>query len=570
MVALLAFALFILPILYLYGKAVTHLIGAWFGTNPDGLPSFVLTALVGLVAVTFLATLLALFMPLSVAALAIVTTGALAILIWQLLSGGLRVDRARLRLNLPVFAWLLLAFVVVSVIEQATHKPTNPDSGIYHAQTIRWAETYPAVPGLGNIHGRLAFNSSWLVVQALVSFTFLGLRSFHMLPAIISMLVLLDWLRGPVGWLRGDASPVNILKTFLIPVFFYVLPSEVSSPGTDLPVVLLVWFLAAVWVERPRQDGSGLGIYDVSLLILILYAVTIKLSAAPLLILAVLAALGALRRPPFMAKLVILAVVFTAPWFARSAIQSGYLVYPVTAVDVFDLDWKIPPAEARSEQDAIVAFARLPRLERSEVMAMPANVWMRQWFANQTANRKLVLALAGISPFLLAGVVAVETLWRKRARTWTAGLIQVYLMALVGGIYWLFTAPDFRFGYGFLMLLVLLPLLLPAVWISRWAAGRTRFLPFVVVAGLILFQAVFLVRSFESKTFAERVWMPVDYPDLPTEPCALKDRRVMCSAPISYNECWYAPFPCIPFGRPEVELRGTGWEEGFRASTGRP
>ncbi|HSV85857.1 MAG TPA: hypothetical protein VLH85_04740 [Levilinea sp.] len=62
--------------------------------------------------------------------------------------------------------------------------------------------------------------------------------------------------------------------------------------------------------------------------------------------------------------------------------------------------------------------------------------------------------------------------------------------------------------------------------------------------------------------------MPLDYPPLPTEPCALKDRQVICAAPISYNECWYAPFPCIPFARPEVELRGRGWSEGFRDITG--
>jgi len=564
MLALLLFALLTIPLFYLYGKAVTRLAGMWLGDDLAHLPGFALTSLAGLAAVTFLAVLLSLFMPLSYGALAIVTAGGLAILAWQIRSGGLQFARVRL----PALTWLLLALVVISLLEQGTRRPTNPDSGIYHAQTIRWAETYPAVPGLGNLHGRLAFNSSWLAVQALFSFVFLGLRSFHMLPAVISALVLFDWLRGSAGWLRGDASPANILKTFLIPVFFYVLPSEISSPGTDLPVVLLVWFLAAAWLERPPRAGHGLGLFEWLVVMLVLYAVTIKLSAAPLIMLAALAAGGAVRRPAVLAKLALAAVVFLAPWFARSVIQSGYLVYPVAAVDVFDLDWKVPPDAARSEQDAIVAFARLPRVERAEVMAMPTQVWMRQWFANLTSNRKLVLALAGISPCLMAAAAAVETLRRKRAQAQTALLLQCYLTALAGGIYWLFTAPDFRFGYGFLMLLVLIPLLLPVTWVSRRLAGHARFLPQALIAGLIVFQAVFLARSFEAKTFAERVWLPADYPSLPTEPCPLKDRRVMCAAPVSYNECWYGPFPCVPFARPEVELRGRDWQQGFRDTGG--
>jgi hypothetical protein len=561
MLAIFLFSLIVLPIFYLYGKALIHLIRLWSGDDADP-PGFVWTALVGLAVVTFLAVLLSLFMPLSAGALAMVTGGALAIFAWQARAGRLRINLASMRLRLPMLIWILAALVLVSLAEQATRQPTNPDSGIYHAQTIRWAETYPAVPGLGNLHGRLAFNSSWLAVQALFSFAFLGLQSFRMLPVVLAALALADWLRGAAGWLRGDASLANILKTLLTPVFFFVLASEISSPGTDLPVLLLTWFLAAAWLERPAWAGRRTGVYAFTVAILALYAVTIKLSAAPLLVFAGLAAAGALRRPAALAKLALVAGLFLLPWFARSVIQSGYLVYPVSAVDLFDPDWKVPAEAARAEHDAIVAFARLPSLERSEVLAMPRQVWMRQWFTNLTANRRLVLVIAALSPLLLAGLAVADRL--LRAHTWDARLLQAYLAMLIGGAYWAVTAPDFRFGYGFLAPLALLPLLIPIAWVSRAAARLARFVPYLVVAGLIAYQGFFFVRSFERLTIAQRVWMPLDYRALPTEPCPLKNRRVMCAAPISYNECWYEPFPCIPFERPEVELRGSDWRDGFR------
>jgi hypothetical protein len=563
MVALLLFTLLIFPVIYLYGQAVVHLLKVLFHLDPIESPGVVLVALVGLAALSVLATLLSLFMPLSAFAVGIVLAGAVVILVWQLFSGRLKMYVSQMRFQVSLMALLLFALVLVSIMEQATHTPRNPDSGIYHAQTIRWAETYPAVPGLGNLHGRLAFNSSWLVVQSLFSFAFLGLQSFRLLPALLSMLVLFDCTGGLIKWLRGKNNPANILKTFLIPIFFTVLPSEISSPGTDLPVVLLIWFIAVAWLERPRGGIHEPGIHDLSLFILVLFTITIKLSAAPLLILAALVGISVLHRPVQIGKLVIVAVVFLTPWFARSVIQSGYLVYPVAALDIFQVDWKVPSSDANVERDAIVAYARLPRLERSEVLAMPTNIWLRQWFANLTLNRKLVLGLGVLSPFLLIGILTVETLWRERFRIWNIYLLQVYLTVLIGGIYWLFTAPDFRFGYGFLLLLILIPLLLPVTWISRELNSRTRLLPITVAIGLILFQVVFLARSFQPATFLQRVLLPLNYPVFPSEPCALKDRKVLCASEISYNECWYDPFPCIPFPRPEVEFRGKTLQEGF-------
>jgi len=46
----------------------------------------------------------------------------------------------------------------------------------------------PAVPGLGVLHDRLAFDSAWLVANALFSFAFLGLQSFHTLGAFLVIL----------------------------------------------------------------------------------------------------------------------------------------------------------------------------------------------------------------------------------------------------------------------------------------------------------------------------------------------------------------------------------------------
>ena len=43
------------------------------------------------------------------------------------------------------------------------------DTSLYHAQSIRWIEEYGVIPGLGNLHSRLAYNSASFCLSALYS-----------------------------------------------------------------------------------------------------------------------------------------------------------------------------------------------------------------------------------------------------------------------------------------------------------------------------------------------------------------------------------------------------------------
>ncbi|QNP52660.1 hypothetical protein H9L05_02570 [Hymenobacter qilianensis] len=61
----------------------------------------------------------------------------------------------------------ILAVLGIRLLHQSTLAPANFDSGLYHFQTLKWLNEYPTVPGLGNLHGRLAFNSSWFPLLSL-------------------------------------------------------------------------------------------------------------------------------------------------------------------------------------------------------------------------------------------------------------------------------------------------------------------------------------------------------------------------------------------------------------------
>jgi len=181
MAGTLIFWVYTTAILYCYGWMAMRLLARVLKLEA-GRMHISITWLLGLCAVTTIGAVLSLFLPLGWPAQLILLAGALLIVIYGLRRGILP-GREALRGEhaLKPGACLLAGLIFCSALLLSIGKPANPDSGIYHAQAIRWMELYPAVPGLGNLHSRLAYNSNWLLANALFSFSFLGLRSFHLM-----------------------------------------------------------------------------------------------------------------------------------------------------------------------------------------------------------------------------------------------------------------------------------------------------------------------------------------------------------------------------------------------------
>ncbi|MHB1448390.1 MAG: LIC_10190 family membrane protein, partial [Bellilinea sp.] len=384
---------------WFYGRAAIHGLGRLFNVDgeKDIRPSIVI--LIGFGTLIFIGQLFSLVMPLGLVAILIVAAGGIAIA-WVLnRSGSLNIASI---LRLLVLGWPLLALVGLAVLENSTHVPANPDTGIYHAQAIHWLEAYPVVPGLGNLHTRLAFNSSWLALNALFSFSFLGLRSFHLVSAALTLTAGIDFAGGAIDWYRGQGTFANNLRTIFLPLVFFVLGSQLSSPGTDLPVILFLWIVLPAWLDAlPEVKGSN-SLREIILFTIVVTLVTIKLSAAPVLLLAAWIGLKNLKNPGTVLKLAGIAGVILLPWIVRNIILSGYLIYPLPGIDGFNLDWKIPPEIARTEVLTIQAWARDPGAAVEEVLAKPFFSWLPLWLIEKTANQKLIVLGAAVSPVIFA------------------------------------------------------------------------------------------------------------------------------------------------------------------------
>src|SRR4030095_8110883 len=53
--------------------------------------------------------------------------------------------------------YFVLLLMAIWLANHAIGPPMNSDSGLYHFTSMRWVASYPIVPGLGNLHYRIAF-----------------------------------------------------------------------------------------------------------------------------------------------------------------------------------------------------------------------------------------------------------------------------------------------------------------------------------------------------------------------------------------------------------------------------
>jgi len=553
MLAMIFIWIYIFCLSYLYGRVFLDGLAGWLNLR-HGKQEFPLVILAGLISITTIGSFLSLMTKIGLLANSILLVGAFAILFRK---------KSPLKLRLPdwsVFSWFVLGLTILVVLENATHAPTNPDTAIYHAQTIRWIETYRVVPGLGNLNPRLAFNSSWLLLNALFGFAFLGGRSFHLAGSAFFLAFSVYSIAGLDKLLKRDFRLGNWVRVALLPLGLYTMGSELSSPGTDFPVILIIWMTVALCLEMLEDDDFQMDERIVLLFVAPLFAFTIKISALPLLLFSagVLVIGWRARRFGWALRLVGLGFLLLSPWLFRNVVLSGYLIFPVPQPLVFGFDWRVPYSVVLEQSQTIRYFARGVNAQ------LPGGgfAWVPGWWVIQTVNQRIIFALALLTPLTLPGLWFLRNKLNLLNRK-LGSYLAVWFVAYLGLLFWFLTAPAFRFGYGFILgalLLAFLPYV--AAFGNRVSAERV-WVPAMTACLVAVFVGIVLFNSFDPGTLSERLVLPADYLPSHAQTCQLDLQTLFCAK--EFRQCGYQAFPCVPFVKRWTEMRGETFQYGFRS-----
>ncbi len=455
-----------------------------------------------------------------------------------------------IRATLSGLGWPLIvaaALVILLGLERSASSPYLYDTGLYHAQSIRWIEEYGVAPGLANLHTRFGFNSAWFSPLALFAVPGANGEATHPLNGWLFGCVAL-WLVARIRHALNGPHPIAAFgPAALLAAVIPLLMKWLCAPTPDTPACLLLWTVVLMAYDGGWRENKVRAVTLVTVGVLV---VTVKLSAIPILVVSGAALLSLARQDRRWAAASGGLAVFAALAFAaRSFIISGYPIWPSPIALPSLVDWQVPFALSAAETGLIRSWAILPNEPRNEVLAMTAAEWMPLWFERMSWMYQGIVVFAAIS----ALVVVIAGLKRVRLP------VVAELTMVVGAVFWFFVAPDVRFGLGFLTPLAFLPLTL------RAPAKLARLRLPVAIAALLAVQAASVYYRYPEwrGTVTERIVLPSGYPIASTQRTLVDGREVWVG-----NEyaCWYHPLPCTE-QTPAIAFRGTSLKDGFRPRT---
>ena len=463
--------------------------------------------------------------------------------------------------------WRILVFILlVLLMAYGTSRGyMHFDTGLYHAQSIRWIEEYGVVPGLGNLQSRFGYNSSAFALTALYSMREVFGQSLHATAGFFALLS--SFLA--VDLYKGFSEKRVCLSDFArLGLIFYlsVIFSEMMSPASDYYAQLLLFDILILWLEEDeyqkeagKQNPAPYGL----LCILLVYAMTIKFSVAPLLLLVIkpLWLLIKNKDGKQIAGCLTLGTVTILPFLIRNVLITGWLIYPSAVIDLFDVDWKIPKGQVQYDAMEIGVYGR--GIRDVTLKDTPVSEWLPAWFDNLKALEKLFI-LATIIAIVSFVLYFVWALLRKKYVDYRVSL--VVGVFTVGTFFWFFTAPLVRYGYAYVVAVPLLVfgyyyLLLYNKCGTKKMAGTLRSVLCVAI-GLFLLTRVKGIAGDILRTYQEPYYVTqTDYVD--GEATVKEIDGIIFYVPEEAGQIGYNKFPSSLFPQP-VELRGDSIEEGFR------
>ena len=473
-----------------------------------------------------------------------------------------------------VFGAVLVLFFIFAY--GASRGMIHYDTGLYHAQSIRWIEEYGAVRGLGNLHCRLAYNSSSFALSALYSMAFLGGPSFHCAAGWLSFLLAVVCLSIGKSLRAGRIRTSDFARVmcvyYLVNIF-----DEMISPASDYFMVLVAFYIVIRWLDLSERGEKTILPYAL-LCVLGVFLMTVKLSAALILLLTVYPTcrLTGEKRWGETGAYLGLGILTALPFFIRNVVISGWLVYPFTQIDLFDVVWKIPRGLADYDAREIQVWGR--GYTDVAQFDMPVREWLPGWFGTLAGSDK-VFVLAAVAAVAVLLAEAAYLIWRKhkeyrasltdsvaRERVMSPALFLAQATVAASFLFWLCTSPLIRYGcvWVYLTAAVVFGGLYEAV--MRFADGGWRMASGRTVSALIVLLLIYKGAALARETAGSYVndyWLvQKDYDNYETRPYEIAGVTFYC--PIAGDQVGYSSFPSSP-SEAGIGFLGEGISDGFRA-----
>ncbi len=557
--------------------------GMWVGrlTPLRGIElSIARAAWIGLLACIVLLQLAHFFVPIDRAAAGALFIGGL---------GGLCINHSILSTRLrdrPVTAsqWILVSLAAIWLAYLSSVPRSDTDTLLYHFQSVRWTQAYPVVIGLGNLHGRLAFNSAAdLVFAALAVGPWRG-NPMAVGNGFLLLLLVANAARylGPPA--KQTGASWRAMQWFWIAflpalaAWAYVMPGTLRTDLAPFALLAVAMSYAMEFLLAIPPAESSVGALA-TIGSLAIGAIVMKLSSiacAVAMLSICLYSAAPWQRRRLCAVLSIAAVLLLTPWLAHSVMMSGCLIYPVVATRL-PVPWAVPAEMVKWEAYAIHTWALWDNWSPAGAEGGKefSVMWMKHFLRAMTYEYGAALLPAAIGC----------ALWMSARRGNSSRRARALLLPIVAGIgFWFLMAPTVRF-------------LGPVVWLfaatgaAAFASARPKAYTKTLLAAMIALS--FLIgmgtgwtlfrgdwrRGEQLRILADHLFPHENEASASTNPAMLPVRQLPTLSglvinvpvdpnatvspplklqPYTHGNVGDAPLPASPYVHPKLRLRTPG------------
>lgn len=428
------------------------------------------------------------------------------------------------------------------------------DSDLYHAQSIRWIEEYGVVPGLGNLHERFAYNSSFFALSALFSMKFLCGESMHAISGFFGLVLSLTALDIVKSWRNKHFSLADLARVGLI-YYLITIMDEVVSPASDYSIMCVIFFVVIKWLDMLEIKEKNIAPYGL-LCVLGVYALTIKLTAGLIILLTIMPLSNLIREKKTKEIIIyiIMGLLVAVPWFVRTVIISGWLLYPFPALDLFDFDWEMNAAAIELDAAQIKTWGRA--LYNASLVDVPMHQWFPNWFKTTLSGTEKILIIGCMISAVLFVINVIIILCKRQKEKWN--IVLVLGTVLCSYAFWQTSAPLIRYGYAYVLLVDFLML----GWIFKQLGWRR--IQIILYFTLLLYGTykIFAIGKYIYDTrHVSAYFYQADYGQY--EMNTYEIEGITFYYPKTGDLTGYDYFPAAPTEN-TIELRGNGLGDGFR------
>ena len=482
--------------------------------------------------------------------------------------------------------WILgIIFIIIIISYNASLPLKVYDTDLYHLNTVKWASKYSAIPGIVNLHDRLAFNSSFHLFAALKNHWIWKDKAVYIANSFLLFLISIQWfsyiVKLPIVRFKISHAFAIITSPLVIWCIFCGFMSSLATDFSPIFLVLIIIFELLSIEFKNLRDGKGY--WNVMnrrnlfawFMIISLASVSLstKLNTIPMFAIILISSIfffilfNLSRNAKYICCRHLLAVyglsaIIVLGFIGRNIILSGWLFYPFPFGNLH-LDWSASQQQVNWVITVTKSWARIPGKEPHEVLGNGFFHWFIPWYEDFSKNPVVfVLLYTGI--FGLIYILLSNT--TKMFRSLKS--IPLFLSIAIGILsifFWFFTCPDWRFGLIYFYVFGGASIS-PIIYLMIRSNSTGKILVFCIVIFLIYIQGILVPHITQKPKFLK---LP---PSRSKEVIPItinngQDPKLIIYKPKKGDQCGNSPLPCSPYinENSNIELRVPGQiKSGFR------